>query len=275
MDNIKCIILDVDGTLTNDKNQITEYSKTIISELIKKNIKVILASGRSTYDVIKTSEECLASSILISNNGAIIYDYKNKKNIYESIIPKNKLKQIWDISIKYGVDCIYNSNNIRYRKYFCLDKSYNEENDIIIEDYEDIKDNVFQVVLLSDSDTNLKLCLNEVRKIGLIINNFQVGSNGIRVADINCKTDNKGTAVGIINKVYNIKKSEILCIGDSINDIEMFKKCGIKVAMKNAVSELKNQADYITDYSNNENGAALFLQKMFDKKINRLIKFRW
>lgn len=265
MNNIKCIILDIDGTLINSKNKVTKFTRNVIKNIVKNDIMVILASGRSTQYVVETSQKCSSSKIIISNNGSIIYDYKNNKYLYINKFTKNKLKQIWNICLKYNIDSIYNANDIRYRKYICLDKSFNEKNDLVIENYEEIEKNIHQVVLLGKKDTDFKLCLNKIKKIDLIINNSAKGSNGISFADVNCNDVSKGTAIKKICKLFKIKKQEILCIGDSINDIELFENCGVKVAMKNSVEELKSKADYITEYTNEENGAAIFLQKYITK----------
>lgn len=62
-------------------------------------------------------------------------------------------------------------------------------------------------------------------------------------------------------KLLNIEKNNIISFGDSMNDATMFEKSGYKIAMKNAKEELKNMADYITEFSNNENGVIEFLKK--------------
>ena len=84
--NIKCIFIDIDGTLLDDKKNISDYTKNVIKQLKEKNIKVILISGRCMSEVIEISKKCNASSIIISDNGSVIYDY-NAKNIF---LKKNK-----------------------------------------------------------------------------------------------------------------------------------------------------------------------------------------
>jgi len=54
--------------------------------------------------------------------------------------------------------------------------------------------------------------------------------------------------------------------GDDINDIELIKECGIGVAMGNAVSSVKEVADYVTE-SDEEYGIAVFLNKIYSKLL--------
>ncbi len=54
---------------------------------------------------------------------------------------------------------------------------------------------------------------------------------------------------------YNIKREEVICIGDNENDLSMINYAGLGVAMGNAIDSLKEKADYITE-SNDKNGVA-------------------
>lgn len=261
---IKCVVLDIDGTLTNSKGQISDYTKKVIKNLVNKDIKVILASGRNIDNVVKISKICNASNIVISNNGAVIYDYLKNKFLFFNIINKELINEIWKLCSKYNIDSIYNSSKLRYRNYKNLDKSYNEKNDVAIETVADIKNDIYQIVLLSYNVKILNCCMNDIKKYELKISNTAKGSNGIIFADINLENTSKGKAINEMCKLLNIKKSNIICFGDSMNDIEMFNNCGIKVAMKNSILELKQSADYITKYSNEEDGAAKFLENYFD-----------
>ena len=61
----------------------------------------------------------------------------------------------------------------------------------------------------------------------------------------------------------NLDNEEIVCFGDSNNDISMFEVCKNSVAMQNADNNLKEKACMITEYSNNEDGLARYLAKYF------------
>lgn len=260
---IKCIVLDIDGTLTNSKNEISDYTKNIIKKLINQNFKVILSSGRNIDSVVEASKICGASSIVIANNGSTIYDYKKNKFLFKSTINQELINEIWKLCLKYNIDSIYNSLNLRYRNYKVLDKSYNEKNDKEIEIITDIKEDIYQIVLLGNDDIKFNCCMNEIKKCELEISNTAKGSNGIIFADINLKGISKGIAIKNLCKLLDIKKDNIICFGDSMNDIELFNSCGIKVAMKNSIDELKFISNYITQYSNDEDGVAKFLEEYF------------
>ena len=101
--NIKCIMLDIDGTLTNSKGQISNYTKKIISKLVNKDIKVILASGRNIDSVVKISKACNASQIVIADNGSSIYDYSKNEFLFFKNINNEFINIIWNLCSIYIV----------------------------------------------------------------------------------------------------------------------------------------------------------------------------
>ena len=88
----KIIFIDIDGTLRNDKKEITEKTKETIRKTVEKGIYVVICSGRPTKYVEEVSKEALASNYVIGCNGGEIYDYEEKKMIYVNELKQNKKK---------------------------------------------------------------------------------------------------------------------------------------------------------------------------------------
>ena len=95
--NIKCILIDIDGTLLNDSKQVSAYTKKVLNNIKSKGILLILASGRDLFDVKKISKECQIDPIIISDNGAAIYDYQLKTLYFSSTFKKKEIKKIWEV----------------------------------------------------------------------------------------------------------------------------------------------------------------------------------
>ena len=74
------------------------------------------------------------------------------------------------------------------------------------------------------------------------------------------KGSSKGEAVAQLAKYFNLKRDEIMCIGDSENDLSMIEYAGIGVAMGNAIDKVKKSAQYITA-SNTDSGVAKAIEK--------------
>ena len=70
----------------------------------------------------------------------------------------------------------------------------------------------------------------------------------------------KGDAVRYLANYFGIDKEEVMCIGDSENDLSMIKYAGTGVAMGNASEDIKSVADYVTDTNVND-GVAKAINK--------------
>ena len=55
----KLLVLDIDGTLTNEKKEITRHTKQTILRMQKAGVKVVLASGRPAYGVVPTARDSM------------------------------------------------------------------------------------------------------------------------------------------------------------------------------------------------------------------------
>jgi hydroxymethylpyrimidine pyrophosphatase-like HAD family hydrolase len=67
-------------------------------------------------------------------------------------------------------------------------------------------------------------------------------------------------AIKAIVKEENIGMEKTIAFGDDFNDMEMLKECGIGIAMKNGVDEIKEIAKYICK-SNNEDGVGKWIEE--------------
>ena len=68
----------------------------------------------------------------------------------------------------------------------------------------------------------------------------------------------------MLTKYLKIKKEEVMVFGDWYNDRDLFQFGGTNIALENAVDELKERADYVTNKSNDEDGVAEILKMLYD-----------
>lgn len=82
--------------------------------------------------------------------------------------------------------------------------------------------------------------------------------------ELSDKTITKGTSLQTVCERIQIPLSDSIVLGDGMNDIDMFRTAGYRIAMGNAVDEIKQLADIITlDVS--EDGAAFILNQLFNR----------
>lgn len=88
----KLLALDLDGTLTNTKKEITPYTRQTIIKAQQKGVKIILATGRPTYGVAPIAEHlCLREygGYILSYNGGRIINWQTGKVMYENLLERS------------------------------------------------------------------------------------------------------------------------------------------------------------------------------------------
>ena len=76
------------------------------------------------------------------------------------------------------------------------------------------------------------------------------------------KNDNKYNGLCILKEKLGINNNDIIAFGDGLNDVVMIENVGFGVAMKNALKEVKNNADAVTFEDNNNDGVVNYLKSI-------------
>ena len=262
--DVKIVFIDIDGTLVNDNKEITESTKQSIKRVVDMGIHVVITSGRDLPHTIQRAQNANASSIVIATGGSLIYDYSNDKIIFKDLFNEKQITQIW----KYCTDnktgiMLKEKDAVYYNEYSCDKTGFKYQLLTDINKCSNFK--VSQFLVSSDKIEKIDNIREYAKKNNMFVTSFSSSYANKTISDVydidlNNSSVNKGTGIKKVLEYLDIKKENSLCIGDYYNDIDMFKECGITVAMGNAVDEIKKVSDYVTD-SNNENGVATFLNK--------------
>lgn len=278
----KMVVLDLDGTLLNDKKQISRRNAEVIKKVHKeKGVLFVIATGRDMNYAIKVIGELkdTINQYMIASNGAVIKD-----NIKDEYILKNYFDEIDAIKIiessrkRHLEVLIYThdekltegkeqSKVNREAKLLKDLKKYYLENEI----------STTLMVTLYGSQNDLKrmkkeieLEFNELETTDICDFLFDMGKEvyQTKYIDVMRKGSSKSNAIKILADYLHIDKEEIVVMGDGANDFPMFEMSGYKVAMENGNEMLKEKADYITT-TNNQDGVAKALEEIFYKGENK------
>lgn len=283
----KLIAIDLDGTLLNSYGEITKKNKEAIKYALDKGVEVVLASGRDPKTMDKISRELGIQKFLIAGNGATVYDMKQEKNIYENFLKIDKALEIINIckdnsiffsiyttegiiteGINYNIKVFNNENSYRPNQ-----KRTNIEIVKNIYQYVEEKEpNILKIIVCDESKiifNNIIEKLKNVRDVE-VLNVEHMSRKIIKIGteehkieyyytEVTNKDANKWPAIQFLTERLNIKDEEVICIGDNMNDLEMIKKAGIGVVMKNSALEKLNVADFITEDNNSDGvGVAIY-----------------
>ena len=271
----KMICIDMDGTLLGKRKRISNINKEVIKKAHDLGVEIVVTTGRLYNNAAYFSQILGVDSPVIAANGAIVIDQKTNDIIYECEIPKEECMQIMNILSKYKCFFQFNTNDTIYcnnmittvsTKLYMTKQTYYEHLNIKYERVKKYKqwEKIFEekngYIAKSIVISPFKESILKIRKELNSLPNIVTFASGSHSLEINYRGVSKGKAVEALIKKYGIKREEVICIGDNENDISMVKFAGLGVAMGNAISELKDVADYITD-SNKNNGVAKVIEK--------------
>jgi len=271
---IKLVVFDLDGTLINDQNVIGIETKNLIKELSALGVQFSIATGRLLSAVTEHADSLNIKIPLITLDGTLIQRYPGEKSIFEAHLPVKYVKRALKLADKYLVQAA-----------LCHDKAiyYTEDNSLFpqlmdkfgakyqqVFSYDNYMENTLEVIMVSDYKENIKYISKKMSfpyafgvRSSYYKSNSQGGTYYIEVRKIGC---NKGDGLKRLLKHLRINIKETAVVGDWYNDKSLFENDSLKVAMENAVPELKRMADLVLKKNNNEDGTADLLKMLLQAK---------
>ena len=254
------IAVDSDGTLRTSDGIITERTKSIIKDLVSKGYIVAICTARPRYYTKKIATEAGASEILISSNGAEIYDDKKESVILALYISTKQCEDIYKYAKEQDLRVVFVTEDIEYATKFIRN-----DNQILLDDSnigsllnKDIK----QIMVIGKEKSKIMEFRDIVAsKFDLKILDSSSSNRDEIWFSIGNESASKGNAMLKLTEYLNIPIENTIAIGNDYNDLSMFKECNISVAVANSNEDIKKSAKIITD-SNDNDGVAKFLEKL-------------
>lgn len=271
---IKLLVSDIDGTLVSNNNQLSGLTIELVKKLKKKDIGFSLASQRVHSSIVPLAKELDINLPYISLNGALIQDSEGKIILNKSVIDRKHVEKAIKLAEKFYVkialcyddEIVYTEDNSVIKDFMTrLGTTYT-----LVNSYDNYLDNVLEIIMSGNDRKNMKYIHKKMHPpFGLFLKVKYSRSQTFQSVyniEILRKGINKNTGLKILTKYLNIKKDEVIVFGDWYNDRDLFQFGGTNIALANAVDELKEMADYVTDKTNDEDGVGHFL-KMFYETI--------
>lgn len=277
----KLIAIDLDGTLLNSYGEVSSDTKEALLKAKNQGTEVVLASGRPISSTESLALELGVDNYLISGNGAAVYDIKNQEVIYDRFLTKEQVLKIARLceenSFFYNVyteDEVI-ASSLNYNILF-----YHKENIKKIEEkrtHINVVQNIAEYIEQSGKEKFLKITVcdesqfifNSIMKKLKAINGIDVldvaymsrkkiksGTEDIDIqyyyTEITNENVNKWSAIEFLLKKLQIDKSEVVAIGDNMNDKEMIENANLGVVMGNSNPKMKEIANVIVSDNNSE-----------------------
>jgi HAD superfamily hydrolase (TIGR01484 family) len=243
----KALMLDLDGTtIPNDIDGVP--SKKVIDAISQagKHVHVGFITGRP-YEYTKRINSYLAlTGPSISSGGAQVIDVGSDKILWQKVLREKELLQIFKILDTYHYKTlVQKSGSSSVLELSKVDRP----KEVITMSVMDIEpDRIDEVMVAFKEIPNISS--NKI--VG-----WTKGTFWVQISHVNAT---KQQGIFEVAKVLHIKPTEIIGVGDGYNDFPLLMACGLKIAMGNAVPELKKIADYVAP-SVEDDGVAHVIEK--------------
>lgn len=265
------VAIDIDGTLLDSQNNISSSLVPLFREAEARGIGVTLISGRPDLTVAPLLRELGLKLPYVSSGGAHIIDPATGEAIAHFTLNQEEVKVLAELGREVGAGlitmearCLYYEGSIE--KF----KLVHESTEINLSGLEKIKTRIIRVNDIVQASPNpLKFTISDLPAVLARV------EEKLRAKDLplystyslpvylefTSANANKGTALQHLAQHLDIPLERVLVIGDSPNDISMFRVAGTAVAMGNASADVKSVAQLIAP-SNDEDGVAWVLREL-------------
>ena len=275
---IELVVFDVDGTLVNDDGEIGDKTRQLILSLKKSGVLFSFASGRLHSALLPLAEDLKIYSPLISLDGSAIKSVSGKYFVYRSFLKQSQVKKAIEYSEKYLLNIALCHTEAIY---------FTEQNSVIpklmdkfgavyeeVNSYDDLTTKTLEIVFAGDNRRAVEFVRDKLSfplTFGTSVSFFRSQTHeGIYYLEVRRSGSSKGKAMQRLLKYLKIKESRTAVLGDWYNDLSLFKTKGLKIAVSNAIPELKKDADYVLTKSNNEEGVVEFLEALLKAKSPKI-----
>lgn len=267
----KLLVLDIDGTATNSQKEVTPSTREAVIRLQEAGIPVAIASGRPTPGVAPIADIFdfdKYGSYTLSYNGAKITNWKTKECIYQKTLPISLAQRLFLDACRFDVGILtYSTDETRLYCGRSIDQYMELEARICHLELVDCKDTFAKQITFPSVKfifTGDPSILEVIEPI--LAEKYRHEANVFRsepfFLEVLPKRVEKAYCLSKLLPLLGIKREEMVCCGDSYNDLSMIQYAGLGVAMANAKQPVKDIADYIT-LSNDEDGIAHVIEKFF------------
>ena len=264
------IAVDMDGTLLNSENKISERNRNVLQRLIDDGHYVVPATGRTRELIPQEFSVLRGVKWGIVENGCVVWDYDKNEMIWRKTMPKGMvskiLKDVEDSGAKvveknyakgwiaeaYANGIAYSDADARDYVASVADKALLEKTfvdyflsrHVYVKDFyhqKDILDQAEKINIYFDDMENSR----ELREKWKDLDDVAVTTSISGNAEFNAAGVDKGVGLAMLRTKLGIDRMHVIAFGDNENDLEMLEAVGTGVAMANASPELKALADAV------------------------------
>ena len=258
---IAVVLADVDGTLVTQEKLLTERAIAAVNALREHGIAFAVTSGRPPRGMAMLIEPLALTTPISAFNGGVIVR-PDMSVIEQRTIPQDVVAPAVELLLAQGLDAwLYSGADwlVRDPKAPHVDRETRTVQfaPTVVQSFDGVKD-VAKIVGVSDDHELVAAATAAAREC--FGDHVSAAESQPYYLDITHPRANKGEVVCYLSQTLDIAPEHFATIGDMPNDVLMFARSGLSIAMGNASAEVQRAARRVTT-SNEDEGFAKAIER--------------
>ena len=261
---IRMVIADVDGTLVTQEKVLTKRAAEAVLRLHEAGIRFSVTSGRPPRGMAMLIDPLKLTQPLAAFNGGVLIQPDLTTVVDQRFLPAEVPEKVIASIEGHGLDVwVYTDTGWFVRDpnapHVAREQWTVKFPPTVVKTFRGLLGRVAKIVGVSDDYDGVAKCEKDVQQAGGT--HISAARSQPYYLDVTHPQANKGGVVLAMSKLLNIPAEEIATIGDMPNDVLMFEKSGVSIAMGNASSEVQASATYVTS-TNEQEGFARAIEEV-------------
>jgi Cof subfamily protein (haloacid dehalogenase superfamily) len=252
---IRMVIADVDGTLVTQEKMLTKRAAEAVLRLHEAGIQFTITSGRPPRGMAMLIEPLKLTQPLAAFNGGVLIKSDLKTVVDQKFLPAGMPEKVIEAIEQHGLDVwLYTDIDWFVRDpnapHVAREQWTVKFPPTVVKSFAGLLGRVAKIVGVSNDLERVAKCEKDVQQTGGT--HISAARSQPYYLDVTHPQANKGEVVLSLSRLLNIPTEQIATIGDMPNDVLMFQKSGVSIAMGNASSEVQAAATYVTATNQDE-----------------------
>ncbi len=261
---IRMVIADVDGTLVTQEKVLTKKAAEAVLQLHEAGIQFSVTSGRPPRGMAMLIDPLKLTQPLAAFNGGVLIKPDLTTVVDQKFLPAGVPEQVLEAIENHGLDVwVYTDTGWFVRDpnapHVAREQWTVKFPPTVVKTFAGLLGRVAKIVGVSDDFDRVAKCEKDVQQAGGT--HISAARSQPYYLDVTHPQANKGGVVLAMSKLLNIPAEEIATIGDMPNDVLMFEKSGVSIAMGNASAEVQASATHVTS-TNEQEGFARAIEEV-------------
>lgn len=262
------LVLDLDGTLTNSKKEISPRNLQTLLRLQQNGVRLVLASGRPTFGIAPLADALHMKEyggFILSYNGGEIIEWGTGRLLYKNLLPDDVLPVLYTAAVRNNQAILtYNNEYILTEnpdnEYVHKEAFLNRMKIRAVDDFLEAAPRPLpKCLIVGDPD---RLIRTEAELSLRLQGQISVYRSEPYFLELVPMGIDKAQSLSVLLDKLELTREAMVAMGDGYNDLSMINFAGMGVAMANAQEPVKQAAEYIT-LSNDEDGVAAAVEELF------------